>query len=630
VLASFGAATAESVGIIGGRRIGKTSLLLEIKKRIELVGGRIGVAPNQTIPVYVDFQEDVPSSRRTFFQSVFRNLVQQTESTGALLALPETALFANQDEDDAVRDFKDSFLMLINHGSVKPTQRFAILMDEMDVLISKGWVLEILANLRHILSASSVQNRLVVVLAGSEILHLELQNKASPLHNILRATLQLRVLAEPEVDELIALSSVPVSKEQRAEILRLTGGHPMLVQYLLRRLNEDQPSSLGDAAKQFSNERDDFRTWTKHHFSQTAIEVFSVLASEHRLLSLRYVVAKLEKMISDGHQITDPGVKTGIGLIDQTKSALEQLRYFGTIRFEKQEGPFAVAGDMFSDWFLGSRDYGQVRISSRVLEMPAFRTVLDAICRDRCLIFLGSVCHLPPRIDVLAKLCQQNRISPSKNLDDILRNYLMETNREAVCREVAQLVETTTKHVQDAEWSIHRLIARAIAIRKIITTDWGSYLTTIRTSEPFREIYDDHSGVSLTFQNRILIKLYGSAKEYRSLILLPEEYEYWKRANPALSTVVLKLLRENALVLTGFTREDELLQNLYNAAWMDWYQNQIMDGPIQSSTSNVYGVGIDTNLLETSRWAGQKIQNIPVSLEEFLFELLNIEMDDSD
>jgi hypothetical protein len=232
ILEGFESPNCESVGIVGGRRMGKTSLLLEVKRHLEESFRQTG----GILPVFVDLQKSVPDTRRALFRSIVDELEDELAVLGAPLKIKAAGLYEGVDDKLALRDFEAALGFLILHQ--KSNFKLALLFDEIDLLVSREWYLEFLSQLRHLLTASNLSKSLVVAIAGSETLQQQLRSRGSPFQNALRKLQYLHVLPKDDLFKLIDLSPRFLKRDKRHEILAATGGHPLLTQFVLAKLNE--------------------------------------------------------------------------------------------------------------------------------------------------------------------------------------------------------------------------------------------------------------------------------------------------------------------------------------------------------------------------------------------------------
>lgn len=193
----------QSVSIFGGRRYGKTSLLLYLTKTIQHELGP------EYHAAYVDL------------------LRPEARTMGGLLAEIQTQLGTRQ-PSFTLTGFAKAIERLHDHG-IRPVAA----LDEWDVIRRLETTLR--ENLCDTLRALASNGRLVLLVASQVPLRElpDASNLVSPLHNIL-GTLKLDTLSEAEVERFVTQprESVAFSEDQVAEILQLAKGHPLRLQVL--------------------------------------------------------------------------------------------------------------------------------------------------------------------------------------------------------------------------------------------------------------------------------------------------------------------------------------------------------------------------------------------------------------
>jgi hypothetical protein len=620
ILEGFESPNCESVGIVGGRRMGKTSLLLEVKRHLEEMYRRTG----GILPVFVDLQKSVPETRRALFQTIIAEVEDELGLLGAPLEIGATALSEGREDKLALRDFEVALASLIRKQ--KPDFKVALLFDEIDLLVSREWYLEFLSQLRHLLTASNLSQSLVVAIAGSETLQQQLRLRGSPFQNALRKLLYLQVLPKSDLAKLIDMSPRFLRREKRNEILELTGGHPFLTQFVLAKLNESPKASVPTVARRFSTEREDFDYWISQHIDSLSQKTYAVIAAENRHLTLQYLMARVEYLTRGDLEIEQTAEANHLEISDLIRASLRRLEYIGLIRGDDSGAGFELAGTMFRDWFFSTKRSARIRpISPIALRDPVFRELLEAFHTGRCIVFLGSAFRIPSN-EELAEAIQsgahQGASSGQSDLVDLYRSA--GEGRSRLNAQVARVATAQAEIIaKQGTRSIYDLVARARAIRKLITTDFGPYLNLINIDEPFRQVYSDANLAHGDDSDRVEYKLAGSSENADSINVLPEDWESWSRRNPVLAKEIFRLFRTHSLHLLGYTREDGFLLELYNLARSD---SQTHPGAESSEMPlpRVYGINVDQSEEKSLQWGGQPILDVPVSEEELLFELMNL------
>ena len=620
ILEGFESSNCESVGIVGGRQMGKTSLLLEVKRHLEEMYRRT----EGILPVFVDLRKSVPDTRRALFQSIIAEVEEELSSLGAPLKIEAAGLYEGLDDKIALRDFEAALGSLIRKH--KTNFKVALLFDEIDLLVGREWYFEFLSQLRHLLTASHLSQSLVVAIAGSEALQQQLRSRGSPFQNALRKLQYLQVLHKADLAKLIDMSPRFLRREKRNEIVELTGGHPFLTQFILAKLNESPKAGVATAARKFSAEREDFDYWFSQHMDSLTQKTYAVIAAENRRLTLQYLMARVEYLTRGDPEVEQTAAANHLEVSDLIRASLRRLEYTGLIRADESGSGFELAGAMFRDWFFDTKRSVQVStISPAALRDPVFQELLDAFRRGRCMVFLGSAFKIPSSEELAEALRASGSQTASSAQHDLVEIYRTAGDaRGRLNAQVARLAAARAEETAKQEMgSIHALIARARAIKKLITTDFGPYLKLINIDEPFRQVSADANLARGAESDRVEYKLSGSTENADSIIVLPEDREEWIHRNPELTRELRTLLSTYSLLLLGYTEEDGFLRELWNLAKSD-SPGQPTAESSETPAPRVYGINVDRGTQTSSLWGGQQILDVPASEEELLFELLNL------
>ena len=257
-----GLGNGNSYAITGGRRCGKTSLLLQIAKDLE---ARIGGAL-QFLPRFLDLQGAIPHSSAEFFMSIAKLLVQGTHAPV-------------WNPTDTAQSSYQSFLAWVQSVSAEMSNVYGrnwvcvLLIDELEVAAHYLTDDEFFHNLRHLLMTSSIATRMRVIVSGVGGLS-QLIARGSPLNNLEPEALTF--LPTEEARKFIAsgFDDRPPAGLQE-QVLALSGGHPWILQGLLGILWEErdalEANAVAASAARFVRNRDDvFVTWVKA-FGEAAI-----------------------------------------------------------------------------------------------------------------------------------------------------------------------------------------------------------------------------------------------------------------------------------------------------------------------------------------------------------------------
>jgi len=329
----------DSFAVISGRRMGKTSLLREIERR--LLDQMDSERAFPIMPVYVDLNHRVPRTKRDFFKSVIEAASEVLEEKLEISShtVRSSKLFDSESTTSEIDDFEDAVTGIL--GAATSLARIVILIDEFDQVVHESWSPDLYSQLRAITTNRPISRNLAVVLAGSHKLDTAITEKGSPLRNVLKRSVPLTVFSEEDCRKLIVEPLAQISKPQMLdeslikEIYIQTGGHPFLVQYIMWNLCDLglETASRDDIIhiiQKFITERDDFDDWVRK-FGIIASTVYALLVKADEPLSR----SDLAKYIRDS---------SALG------GALRLLLTTGVIR-QRDYMYYEVCGEMFKMWF---------------------------------------------------------------------------------------------------------------------------------------------------------------------------------------------------------------------------------------------------------------------------------------
>lgn len=201
----------QHVLLIGDRRIGKTSLLMQLRQRL--------VSP--CFGVYINLEAAFVQE-----EAILNEILRRVVSTLVDASLISAKTWKNYSLTYA-SDFYNAFESILREAKeILPDIRIVLILDEAEVIVYKDE--QVATVLRATLQGN---DEVVVVLAGTNRLLRHTQvGHTSPLLNIFR-TLNLEPLSEEETDLLITETAKQVGMELTpyalARIYELSGGMPM-------------------------------------------------------------------------------------------------------------------------------------------------------------------------------------------------------------------------------------------------------------------------------------------------------------------------------------------------------------------------------------------------------------------
>lgn len=324
-----------SFGLAGARRMGKTTLLRRVEMELQAGIDQWRAGGLLVIPVYVD---GLVLPRPLTASDVWTYLLKAINS-----ALP--------DQPMQVPDSLDFGLFT---ETVKPvllnlpeTPRIIVMFDEIEPIVVNDWADGFLSHWRALLSNTpGVSEYLTAVFAGAREMAALQRDVGSPLKDILDWH-SLRVL---DYEDACLLMQKPIGVEWPEEFLqrayRETGGHPMLLQYVMQHVCEAAPEaveqSLEQAVAKFARERNwQFSEWWGRYCTPMAQRVYARPPDDGSPLPLRTLTREFG--------------------LNEASEALEILQHVGLVVAEEEGFAFRFAGEMFRRWY---RDYGALIESS--------------------------------------------------------------------------------------------------------------------------------------------------------------------------------------------------------------------------------------------------------------------------
>jgi class 3 adenylate cyclase len=304
----------KSFAVMGGRRCGKTSFLMQLQLDLRKA------SEHGLVPSLLDIQGVVPRSAGEFFGAIYGLTVQDTD------AKPWSG-----------HNYQD-FLASLDRGRGLIERRYGpnwvrvLLVDELDSASANLPDSECFQNLRNLLMSSRYSRHFRVVATGVSFLCDLISDRTSPLNN-----LDPEYLSILPIDASRELTSVgfPNGFPDQAEmaLFARSGRHPYILQGLLEYLWEGgggvDESTIKSTVRRFVRDRSaTFRRWIRD-FRQEGCAVYEVLSQES--LSSRELRARLPKTIP-----VDEG--------------LTKLSYHGVIDECDPDAP-RVSSSLFRDWF---------------------------------------------------------------------------------------------------------------------------------------------------------------------------------------------------------------------------------------------------------------------------------------
>ena len=171
-----------SFALVGGRRMGKTSLLYALKRHLESERS----TEMRIIPVFIDVSGATIESAHDFFTTLLAELELPLldQLQGVTLDLD---LFANNPQKSPSTLLRN-LLQVWNRASMAQdgqTLRLVILLDECEQIVDQAWTASLYSHLRVLIGHHTTESLFKLVLAGSHRFLSQVQQKGSQLRNIL-------------------------------------------------------------------------------------------------------------------------------------------------------------------------------------------------------------------------------------------------------------------------------------------------------------------------------------------------------------------------------------------------------------------------------------------------------------
>ena len=321
----------DSFALIGGRRIGKTSMLEALQRELERLNAQEN-SPFVILPLRVDIDGDINADS---LEDVFQFFI---ETIPALLNAQVPAV--SQQNSPASARALETCLNEMNKVAQKESGkllRCILMLDECERVTEKPWVAQFYRGMRHVLGGTRSRYVLKVVMAGSSHFLTDVKDSSSPLRNIL-TEYPLTALDLPSTRALITqptANSLPRVVVNR--VASQSGGHPFLTQFIMKKLwdaglENASVAQVDSIAADFDLERNDFQHWVDD-IGADGIAVYRALCASKDPLhenQLRARISSPEKIVN----------------------VLNSLYYHGVVS-RYAGGTYAITGHQFQNWFVG-------------------------------------------------------------------------------------------------------------------------------------------------------------------------------------------------------------------------------------------------------------------------------------
>lgn len=329
-----------SYAIIGGRRSGKTSILFQLLKDINEVQN-IQKIYYYLIPRYFDIQSlNTPITVVSLFEKIYKIITSEFDCSLSWSSYNSNTICSNFMEQ--IELIKSNFENKYGRNWI-----IVLLIDELDSAYYKLNDMQFFENLRSILMNFALSHHFCIVATGVKGMD-NLIEGSSPLNNL--RVKYLNVLDEFSAKDLIKVGFHnlinPLPDRTCDEIIKLTGGHPFLMQGLLEKIwdkikkTNDYNIQFDYIIREFINEHRDFSHWVKV-FSKIEHAVYKYIYNSYdQFTNIDDIVSSVNKKETEENNI-----------YSKIESALQVLLYHGLI-IQNQHGQYKIAGTMFRDWYI--------------------------------------------------------------------------------------------------------------------------------------------------------------------------------------------------------------------------------------------------------------------------------------
>jgi hypothetical protein len=215
-----------SFAVLGGRRCGNTSLLMQIAQDLQAHD----LTPFRPLPRFLDVQGLDRVTPSLLFEAIYRLVIQEVEASPWM-------------PGESGREYQN---FLAHLGAAKPIldQRYGsnwlviLLIDELDAAIAKLPDDQFFQNMRNLSMMSHFHRHFRLVASGVREMSELISSGSSPLNHLRNR--HLGVLTGTQARQLIACGFPDgLDPEVESFLFQLTGRHPYVLQGVLENLWED-------------------------------------------------------------------------------------------------------------------------------------------------------------------------------------------------------------------------------------------------------------------------------------------------------------------------------------------------------------------------------------------------------
>lgn len=287
----------QDFAILGQRRIGKTSMLYQLKRELD----------EKYLTVFIDMQNVKPQEPKILFVSILNEIKKEIIKKYDESILPTFSVIENEKSNDGLEfiHFNDDLEKLTEIIQSSRLPKIVFLIDEVETLTGFGG-LDMLDFFRSLIQKFV---DIVFIVVGSNRLYELTNDYSSPFFNVFKVV-ELKELIEPDAKNLIKEPPEENNvdfKGNEDRVVELTGGNPYLIQavcqYIINLLNKERkyivtPTDVENAAKSVVREQQSF---FKYFWNGTTKEGKLILF----VLTENRIPSTLEEISSFIRKITD-------------------------------------------------------------------------------------------------------------------------------------------------------------------------------------------------------------------------------------------------------------------------------------------------------------------------------------
>jgi len=320
----------QSFGISGARRIGKTTLLRRVELELKAEIDQWHYSGLKVIPIYID---GLALPRPLYPSDVWAIILKNLQ-----VALPQQFHVPEHIDFDTFKTVIKPVLL-----NLQDIPRIIVIFDEIEPIIICDWSDSFLAHWRALLgNTPGLSEFFTAVFAGAREMTALRQDIGSPLKDIL----EWHNLQAFDYEDTCQLMQEPIDRLWPERFLKKvyteTGGHPMLLQYLMQKMYEKSFEEIDialDSAIQefFQKRRWQFSEWWERYCTKEAQLIYMRLPDNSESTTLRSLVQEFGTSI--------------------THDALDILQHVGIACAEDAGFSYRYNGEMFRRWY---KQYGML------------------------------------------------------------------------------------------------------------------------------------------------------------------------------------------------------------------------------------------------------------------------------